>query len=308
MSRRPLKPSPMLGAVAEAVNTIPTAFLSGATEERFAHTMELDVDAIDPDPDQPRKVIGQAAIESLASTMKAEGQLQAIIVRRHPEVTGRWRLVAGERRWRAARYLGWPRILGSVRDGDPEIASLIENLQRVDLNPIEEAQAVSRLIDARGISQTKLAESLGRRVSDLNGILGILDLPGDFLQHFLTSENPPARNVLIELARVPAGPARDRLLEMARDGRLTVRQIRVVKVSEAEPTNNVGAGSSPSSSPSKDDPVPKPFSLKALGWFRAAVRESLQARRVLSADERHELEELARDISSLLASSDRVSC
>ena len=97
--------------------------------------MELDVDAIDVDPNQARKVFAQTTIKSLADTMKVEGQLQAIIVRRHPEIRGRWMIVAGERRWRAAKYLGWSRILGSVRDGDPEIASLLENLQRVDPQP-----------------------------------------------------------------------------------------------------------------------------------------------------------------------------
>jgi ParB family transcriptional regulator, chromosome partitioning protein len=303
MSRKLLKPSPLLGTVAEAVNTIPTAFLSGTVEERFAHTMELDVYAIDPDPDQPRKVIEQAAIESLASTMKAEGQLQAIIVRRHPEITGRWVLVAGERRWRAAKYLGWPRILASVRDGDPEIASLLENIQRVDLNPIEEARAIRRLMDLKGISQTKLAESLGRSVSDLNGVLGILDLPEDFLNHFLTSESQPARNVLIELARIPPGPVRDRLLRLAQEGSLTVRQIRAAKRAPVESTRAVVAPPSPSPA----DSVPRPFSLKLLGSLRAAVRESLEARRVLGADERRALEELVRDIASLLESGDCAS-
>jgi ParB family chromosome partitioning protein len=265
--------------------------------------MELDVDAIDVDPHQARKIFVQTTIESLANTMKVEGQLQAIIVRRHPEIRGRWMIVAGERRWRAAKYLGWSRILGSVRDGDPEIASLLENLQRVDLNPIEEAQGVRRLIEVKGISQTKLAESLGRRVSDLNGILGILDLPADFLQHFLTSENAPARNVLIELARVPTGPDRDRLLGLARLGQLTVRQIRAVKASNPEQ----GGAADVVPSLASGSAVPKPFSLKALGNVQAAVRESIQARRVLAADERHALEELARDITSLLQSSDRAS-
>ena len=296
MSRKLLKPSPMLSAVTEAVNTIPCAFLSDAAAERFAHTMELDIDAIDSDPDQPRKVIDQGAIEYLAGTMKAEGQLQPILVRRHPESAGRWMLVAGERRWRAAKYLGWPRILGVVHDGDPEIASLLENLQRVDLNPIEEAGAIRRLMEVKSVSQTKLAESLGRRISDLNGILGILDLPKDFLEHFLTSESPPARNVLIELARVPDGPVRDRLLGLALEGQLTIRQIRAVKGARVGPTESVSGSPSPPSV----DPVPKPFPLKMLGSLRAAVRESLRAQRVLGADELQALEELAREIAALL--------
>src|SRR5215212_5126256 len=124
MTTKPQKASPMLGAVAEIVSDIPQTFLGGSTTEHFTHTMELEVEAIDVDPEQPRKVFDQEAIEALAATMAREGQLQPILVRRHPKQRGRWIIVAGERRWRAAKHLGWSRLLGSVHQGDFEIAGL----------------------------------------------------------------------------------------------------------------------------------------------------------------------------------------
>src|SRR6187200_2958583 len=121
MTPKPRKPSPMMGSVAELVEELPQTFLNGPSAAQFSHTMELDVDAIEIDPEQARKVFEQEATEALAATMVAQGQLQPILVRRHPQSRGRWVIVAGERRWRAAKHLGWARILASVYDGDAGI-------------------------------------------------------------------------------------------------------------------------------------------------------------------------------------------
>lgn len=304
MAPKPRKPSPMLGAVAELVEEIPQTFLSDPSAAHFAHTMELDVAAIDVDPDQPRKIFEQTAIEGLAATMAKEGQLQPILVRRNPGQRGRWIIVAGERRWRAAKHLGWSRMLVSVHEGDSEIASLLENLQRVDLNVVEEARGLRRLLEVRGWTQTQVAEALGRRLSDISGLLGILDLPDNFLDQLLNSEIVLSRNALIELARVPAGAGRDRLLGLARNGKLTIPQIRAAR--EAPSTASAGPSEAViAHSVSPAGSIPRPLSLKAVGTLRAALRETVAARRMLGRAEREELQGLAREIAELLELSDR---
>ena len=224
MASRARKPSPVLQAAKTLIEDADDVFVSG--KSRFKHSFEADVDAIAPDPGQPRRSFDEESLRALASTMEAEGQLQPVLLRRAPAVSRRWILVAGERRWRAASSLGWKTILAIEFNGDPEVASLLENLQRVDLEPLDEAFALQRLIDGKGWTQQQAADALGKAKSEISGVLRILTLPNEQLQ-VLTSEPSLSRNVLIELARVPMGPLRDRLLQRARDGRLTIKAIRL---------------------------------------------------------------------------------
>ena len=224
MPARNRKPSPVLGAAAMLIEEADNTFIAGTS--RFKHSFEAPIEAIDPDPGQARKAFDEAGLKALAETMQAEGQLQPVLVRRAPGKGRRWILVAGERRWRAAKAIGWKAILAIEFDGDPEVASLLENLQRVDLAPREEASALQRLIDGKGWTQLQAAEALGKTKSDVSGVLKILSLPDQVLD-VLTSEHPAARNVLIELARLPDGPARRQLIDQARGGRLTVKAIRL---------------------------------------------------------------------------------
>ncbi len=142
MSAKPRRPSPILGAASamidEASDTLVTA------TSRFRHSFEAEVGAIRNDPHQPRKWFGEDDIASLARTMDERGQLQPILLRRDPASKGRWLIVAGERRWRAAKLNNWTTILAIEHDGDFEVASLLENLQRVDLSPIEEAKGLQK--------------------------------------------------------------------------------------------------------------------------------------------------------------------
>jgi ParB family chromosome partitioning protein len=304
MANKPRKPSPMMGSVSEMVQDLPSTFLSEATSSQFAHTLELEVAAIDSDMEQARKVFSGEDIEALAKTMASEGQLQPILVKRNPELRGRWTIVAGERRWRAAKHLGWPRILAAEYVGDAELASLLENLQRVDLNLIEEARGLRRLLDLRDWTQAQAAEALGKRLSDLNGALGVLDLPDEFLDGVLNSEIVISRNALIELARVPPGEGRNRLLGLARAGKLTIPMIRAARVEADRPPPVAGAGDG--GTDEAGPATPAPLSLKVVGNLRAAIRESREARRLLGNAEREELELLAEEIAELLKLSDRA--
>ena len=198
--------------------------------------------------------------------------------------------------WAGARLQRWS------NQGDAELAALLENLQRVDLNLVEEARGLRRLLGLRTWTQAQAAQALGKRLSDLNGVLGILQLPEDFLEGFLNSEIALSRNAMIELTRIPAGPARDELLKLARRHRLTISAIRAARDRASGGT----ASETPEPRELRQFSELRPLSLKVLGGLRGSIRESVEARRVLGSSERQELAELAREINKLLELSDKA--
>ena len=131
---------------------------------------------------QPRVNFDEAALESLAESIKTHGIVQPLLVRRNGET---FELIAGERRWRAAKIAGLTRVPVLVRDVTDENLleiALIENIQREDLNPIEEAQAYKRLIENVGLTQEALATRIGRDRSYITNYLRLLKLPADLQQ------------------------------------------------------------------------------------------------------------------------------
>jgi ParB family chromosome partitioning protein len=201
---------------------------------QFQHSIEIPLDRIQPDPDQPRKIFDDEETAALARTMVDQGQLQAILVRRDPDTRGSWLIVAGERRWRAAQLNGWKNILAVEHTGDAEVATLVENLQRLDLSAVEEARGLQRLISGKGWSQTQAAQALGKTDAEVSSTLRILTLPENLLNDLLATKNLRlSRYVLAELARLEPGLARDRLLAAARAGELTQRMVRVARKPQA---------------------------------------------------------------------------
>src|SRR5512134_3244911 len=192
--------SPILGAASMMIRDASDTLVT--SDSRFRHSFEVALDVIDPDPDQARKQYAPEDIAALANTMAAQGQLQPILLRRHPSDRGKWIIVAGERRWRAAQLNSWPTILAIEHEKDPEVASLVENLQRVDLNPVEEARGVLRLMERKQWTQDQAANVLGKPKSEVSALLRIISLPSDLLDSVLTSELAVPRNVMVELARV----------------------------------------------------------------------------------------------------------
>jgi ParB family chromosome partitioning protein len=145
---------------------------------------DIPVEEIHPNPDQPRKRFDEDALRSLADSIRERGVLQPIIVR--PSATGGFQLVAGERRWRAARLAGQPTILALVGAsvegaGSLELA-LIENVVREDLTPIEEATTIAVLRDDLNVTVTELAKRLGRSRTDLAHTVRLLDLPDEAIE------------------------------------------------------------------------------------------------------------------------------
>ncbi len=161
------------------------ALLSADRPNAFSDEQyEVEVDLIDASPLQPRTHFDQTSLEQLAQSIETHGVVQPVVLRRKND---RYELVAGERRWRAAKMAGLNRIPAVVREIDDkdllELA-LIENIQREDLNPIEEAQAYKNLIEAVGLTQESLAVRVGRDRSYITNYLRLLRLPDD-IQHLV---------------------------------------------------------------------------------------------------------------------------
>lgn len=230
MSRPRNRPaSPVLGAAMSVIGAAAEGLVP--QDSRFRHSFEAPLERIHPDPDQPRKHFDAAEIAALAATMAAEGQLQPVLLRRHPERRGEWILVAGERRYRAAKHNGWSSLLAIEHEGDAALAALLENLQRQDLTPEEEARGVQRLLATRGMTQVAASALLGRSTAEISATLRLLTLPEDFLARASTLP----RNLLVELARLEEGPLREKLLRQAEAGTLTVRGLRAARSAPALP-------------------------------------------------------------------------
>ena len=140
----------------------------------------IPVEDIHPNLDQPRRGFNHAALEDLASSIRAKGVLQPLIVRRSPKVEGQYEIVAGERRWRASQIAQLHEVPVLVRDfDDTEVleVAIIENIQREDLNAIEEASGYRQLMDRFGHTQEKLAEALSKSRSHIANVLRLLNLP-----------------------------------------------------------------------------------------------------------------------------------
>ncbi|MDI6906415.1 MAG: ParB/RepB/Spo0J family partition protein [Thermoanaerobacterales bacterium] len=161
--------------------------MTGLAEPRSVRFEELSVDVISPNPNNPRRKFDEDALAELAATIRQVGLIQPVVVT--PDDTGRYRLVAGERRWRAARLAGWTTIPAIVRMFSSEEeaqAALIENLQRRDLDPLEEAQAFKKLIQDHGWTQDRLGEKLGFSQAHIANRIRLLDLPDDVREHIST--------------------------------------------------------------------------------------------------------------------------
>src|SRR6266480_1348417 len=154
--------------------------LGGATATELA---ELPVDAIHPNPRQPRRRFDSDAGAGLADSVRAQGVVQPVLVR--PRAAGGYELIAGERRWRAARDAKLKTVPAVVREADDRdtlLLGLVENVAREDLSPIEEARAFAVVLDEFGLSLGELAERVGKSKPAVSNRLRLLELSDDLLQ------------------------------------------------------------------------------------------------------------------------------
>ena len=157
-----------------------SSLLSAAPENTSEETRKLALTQLVPGKHQPRKYFDNAALSELAVSIKNQGVIQPLLVRQLPGMPQRYEIVAGERRWRAAKQAGLtevPVIVTEYTDKEAMTVALVENLQREDLNPLEEAEALQALREAHGLSQEALAEQLGKSRSAVANALRLLQLP-----------------------------------------------------------------------------------------------------------------------------------
>jgi ParB family chromosome partitioning protein len=141
---------------------------------------EIPLSAIVPNPHQPRRHFDETSLHELSASLKSTGMIQPIIVRPAGDATGTWQLIAGERRWRAARLADLPTVPAIIRDVDTVTQAqmaLIENIQREDLNPLDRALAYQALIKQLGLTQAELGGRLGEDKGSVNHFLRLLELP-----------------------------------------------------------------------------------------------------------------------------------
>ncbi len=159
-----------------------SAILSAAPRDESEELRTLPVEQIAPNPHQPRRQFEEEALVGLAESLKTRGLLQPVLVR--PLTAGGWELIAGERRWRAARIAGIEEIPAIVRQHD-DAASLelavIENMAREDLNPVEEARACAALVEELSLTREDVGRRVGRSRVAVSNLIRLLDLPDDAL-------------------------------------------------------------------------------------------------------------------------------
>ncbi|HEY0727176.1 MAG TPA: ParB/RepB/Spo0J family partition protein [Pyrinomonadaceae bacterium] len=214
---------------------------SDSTVDLGPEPTEVEVDLIQPGPMQPRTHFDEGSLEGLADSIRTHGIVQPLLVRRQGD---RYELIAGERRWRAARLAGLakvPVVVKEVPDQDLLEIALIENIQREDLNPIEEAQAYKRLIENVGLTQEALAARVGRDRSYITNYLRLLKLPDDLQQ--LVIEGRLSTGHARTILGLAHADLQRRIARQVIDGALSVRATEhlVRKAVEGSPAKTASA-------------------------------------------------------------------
>ena len=227
--------------------------------EDLDNARTIEVDLLTSNPYQPRTTFDDVALQELAADIAAHGVLQPLLVRRHPEAHGRYQIVAGERRWRAARQAGLadvPCIERTMDDAAMERLALVENVQRADLDPVDEAHAYKRLI-AGGLSERQVAASIHKVHSYVAQRLLLIKYPSVEREVQAGTIGP---TVATGLARLTDDTQREALLGRARRGeRVTLEDLKAVKESLDTPVGDVDGRVANISHPTREErPVQAP--------------------------------------------------
>lgn len=184
---------------------------------------EVDIDLVQPNPDQPRTNFNKEELDELANSIKREGLIQPILVR--PLEDGKYQIIAGERRWQASKLAGLDKVAIHVKEVDDDKAlelALIENLQRSDLNPIEEAYGYKRLMERRRMTQADVAQAMSKGRSTIANALRLLELPEE-AQQLLFEDKMTAGHARAILS-IPSKEGRESLTKKIINDGLTVRE------------------------------------------------------------------------------------
>ncbi|OUO93890.1 ParB/RepB/Spo0J family partition protein [Rubneribacter badeniensis] len=212
-------------------------------------TDEVPIDSVSPNPDQPRTNFKREELEELASSIEKDGLLQPILVR--PMGSQKYQIIAGERRWQACKMVGLPTVPVRIKEADDDKAlelALVENVQRSDLNPIEEAYGYRRMMERRNLTQSEVAQAMSKGRSTVANALRLLELPEE-AQQLLFEEQITAGHARAILS-IPTNAGRQKLTDKLVEQKLTVR--------EAEAIARLLSGRR-DDAPRQKEPVPKTF-------------------------------------------------
>jgi ParB family chromosome partitioning protein len=201
-----------------------SAILSVAPRDENEELRQLPVELIDPNPGQPRGMFDEQALVGLAESIRRRGVLQPVLVR--PLAGGRYELIAGERRWRAARLAELAEIPAVIRHRDDAASlelALIENMAREDLSPVEEARACAALVEELGLTREEVGLRVGRSRVAVSNLIRLLDLPDEALE--LIEQRQLTEGHGRALLTVPDHAERRSLARAAASGRWSVREL-----------------------------------------------------------------------------------
>jgi len=213
----------------------------------------IDIDRIQPDPNQPRKTFVKETLESLAASIEAVGGIIDPISVEYSEIDDCFRIISGERRYRAAKIIGLDRLPCIIKEVDDKtrfVMQFIANLQREDIPPLEEAAGIKHLMEHYSYTQKEIGKLINKSKSYISQILGMERLSETAREIVQTSEL--SKEILIQASREKDPERQVEILKSASDGKKTVRQIRKSKHS-GETINDKGESESEKTSKSKDE-------------------------------------------------------
>ena len=288
------------------------SLLSSENAGRSTGVKVISIDRIESNPGQPRTIFDEAALHELSASIKEHGVLQPILVR--PLGQNRYQLVAGERRWRASKEAGLATIPALVEDLDDDTAleiAIIENLQREDLSPLEEATMYDRMVREHGYSIRKLAEKLGKDKGYLENRLRLAGAPEEIRE--LVSLRKDTLSHAYELMKVQDDRKRRRLAARVASGELSLVKLREkIEGRPRRATNDVPETLAPMDDVEDDvaddvATVPEPETEDGPNWTstrRQTTRASLGDDSLVNA--RHQLSEAVEELVGVLGAPDVV--
>ena len=202
----------------------------------------IPIEQITANPDQPRRHFDPEALQELADSLRSRGVLQPLIVRPHPTSEGLYQIVAGERRWRAAQMAQLhelPVIIRELSDTDVIEIAIIENIQRADLNAIEEAASYRQLMDRFGHTQERLAEALNKSRSHIANLLRLLNLP-DTVQQYVKDGKISAGHARALITAGDPGALAQKIIDHDADAALLILKLQQLGVEWSALGNEVG--------------------------------------------------------------------
>jgi ParB family chromosome partitioning protein len=267
---------------AAAAERVPARVLTVVGQLRSrqrASVAVVPVSSIRRNPEQPRKFFDPERLQELATSISERGLLQPVILRRQED--GSYLLMAGERRLRAAEMAGIDSVPALIRQDDPLEVALIENLQREDLSPLEEAEALNALIERGDYTHKALADLVGKSRPYVSNTLTLVRLPPELRQQILASDVEVSRELLIALARQATPEAQGALWSRIKLSQLSVRTYRQSPEGSADPRRSRSLAADVLNGARRFNRA-----LRALDWTQISDVERPRLRRALARVER----------------------